>query len=372
MPTEENFGPIKEAEAIELIEYAYEHGVNYFDTAFFYHSGKSEQLIGKALAKYPRDTWYLADKMPGNMMDVVDGKLKLDLSGMNMGDLLFDSPAEIFELQLKNCGVDYFDFYLLHNVCESTYELYSDEKIGFISYLLEQKKNGRIRHFGFSSHANPDTIGAFLDRYDCFEFAQIQINYLDWTLQKAGEFYDILTKHNIPVIAMEPVRGGKLANPGEKETAMLKAVRPDDTPAAWAFRFLQSLPNMPVILSGMTTMEHLRENIELFSKNDPVTESDKALLQQVVESIADFVPCTSCRYCCDSCPQKLDIPLLISTYNEAAVEIAWIVNSTLGSLAEDKKPQACVGCGVCSPLCPQNIDIPDIMAKFVALLGSGK
>jgi len=368
MPTTEPNGPIDEQKSMELIEHAYKSGVNYFDTAFFYHSGKSENFIGKALAKYPRDTWYLADKMPGNFMSIENGKLKMKLGAMGMDDMAFDSPADVFEFQLEKCGVDYFDFFLLHNFCEDTYDLYTDKKIGIIDYLLEQKKAGRIRHFGFSTHAGPEEIEKILSRYKCFEFVQMQLNYLDWTLQEAGKVYEILTKYNVPVIVMEGVRGDKLANPGEKATAMLKGKRPNDSPAAWAFRFLQSLPNVALVLSGMTTMEQLKENLQIFSHEDPVTDAEKQLLQEVVDSMADFLPCTSCKYCMGSCPQKLDIPMLMYTCNEAMYDFSWIVRSTIAALPDEEKPSACIACGACSPLCPQNIDIPGAIAKLTDLL----
>jgi hypothetical protein len=372
LPVTEPDKLVDEGKAMELIEYAYRNGVNYYDTAYFYHSGESERVIGKALAQFPRDTWYLADKMPGNFMSIVDGAIKLELDGMNMESAVFDGPAGVFERQLESCSVDYFDFYMLHNLSEATYELYTDEKIGIVDYLVGQKKAGRIRHLGISTHARPDTLEKFLNHYDCIEYAQIQLNYLDWSLQEAGKKYEILTNRGIPVIVMEPVRGGKLADPGEKAAAMLKAARPNDTPASWAFRFLQSLPNIPVVISGMTTMEQLKENISIFSKEDTMAEHEKAVLMQVAETFGEFVPCTTCRYCCGVCPQKLDIPLLLSAYNEAKYEVSWYVHDILETLTDDKKPQACTACGTCNPLCPQNIDIPETMGTFVALLEKEK
>lgn len=368
LPKNETDEEIDEAKAIEIIEHAYNNGVNLFDTAFFYHAGGSERILGKALAKFPRDTWYIADKMPGNMMEIVDGKIYMDLAWAGMGNKTYNNIAEIFEDQLNFCGVEYFDFYLLHNVSETTYELYTDEKMGIIDYLLEQKKAGRIKHLGFSTHGRYETIDKFLNSYDCFEFVLAQLNYLDWSLQEGSKKYEVLSKYDIPIFVMEPVRGGLLANPGKDAEAMLKAVRPNDTPASWAFRFLQSLPNIFVVVSGMTTMEQLKENLELFGKSDPMSDSEKAVLKNVVDGMASFVPCTSCRYCCGPCPQKLDIPMLIATYNEACHGMSWYVNDVLDSLSDDKKPQSCIGCGVCNPLCPQNIDIADTMKKFSTLL----
>ncbi|MCL2663279.1 MAG: aldo/keto reductase [Oscillospiraceae bacterium] len=368
LPTNKKNEKIDRVKAAELIDYAYNNGVNLFDTAFFYHGGESEFVLGEELKKYPRDTWYLADKFPGNMISVENGKMLFDAEWAGMKKMTFNNPAEVFEHQLKNCSVDYFDFYMIHNITESTYDLYTDEKIGIISYLCDEKKAGRIKHLGISTHGRYETIDKFLDSYDCFEFALMQLNYLDWSLQEANKKCDVLTKHNIPIFVMEPVRGGLLAAPGEEAEEALKAVKPGDTPASWAFRFLQSLPNVYVTVSGMTTMEQLKENLELFNKNDPLNDSDKALLQKIVDGMATFVPCTSCRYCIGVCPQKLDIPMLIATYNEASNVMGWYVEDVLDTLEDDKIPQACIGCGACNPLCPQNIDIADTMKSFCELL----
>jgi len=368
LPTSDAKGRVvDENEAAKLIEHAYNSGVNYFDTAFFYHAGNSERVMGKVLSQFPRDTWYLADKLPGNFIEIVDGKIVMDIEFMGMKHT-FNTPKEVFEYQLKNAGVDYFDFYMLHNVAESTYELYTDEKIGMVDFLLEEKKRGRIKHIGFSTHGRYETIEKFLDKYDCFEFVLMQLNYLDWTMQEAGKKYDILTKHNIPVFVMEPVRGGKLANITGDGLDILKAAKPDDTAAKWAFRYLQSLSNVAVVVSGMSNMEQVVENIEIFMTKEVLTEAEKEVLKKVVDNMASFVPCTTCRYCCDSCPQELDIPMLIATHNEAANEFGWYVNDVMDTLSDSEKPSACIACGACNPKCPQDIDIPDVLSKFNKLL----
>ncbi|MDR2600460.1 MAG: aldo/keto reductase [Oscillospiraceae bacterium] len=356
---------IDEPEAERLLIHAYNSGVNYFDTAFFYHAGNSERVIGKTLSRFPRDSYYIGDKWPGNFVDPIDDKLYVDVSNMGMKHMTFSTPAEIFEYQLKNVGVDYFDFYMLHNVAESTYDLYTDKKIGVIEYLLGQKEKGRIKHLGFSTHGRYETIDKFLKEYsDSMEFALMQLNYLDWTLQEAGKKYDVITKYNIPIFVMEPVRGGKLAAPGGEAEEVLKNADPAATPASWAFRFLQSLSNVHVVVSGMTTMDQLKENIDIFSRENPTTAMEIETLWKAVDKMASFVPCTSCRYCCDACPQNLDIPMLIATYNEAVNEYGWYVNDILDTLSDDEKPGACISCNACSPLCPQDIDIADIMRKF--------
>ncbi|MGI6664916.1 MAG: aldo/keto reductase [Christensenellaceae bacterium] len=268
LPVDEN-GIIQKQKAEEMLVYAYENGINYFDTAYRYHDGQSEPFVGEVLAQFPRETWYLASKMPGHMMHYKNGKLGFQgyLAGHTM-----DSIAELFEDQLARCGVDYFDFYLLHNVAESSYDFYTNEELGVVRYLQEQKKQGKIRHLGFSSHGRVEIIERFLDHYPgIFEFVQIQLNYMDWALQEAGRKYELLTKRNIPVVVMEPVRGGALASLSEAGNALLKEKRPQDSIAAWAFRYLQALPGLLTVLSGMTTMEQLKENMALFANPDPVT-----------------------------------------------------------------------------------------------------
>lgn len=365
LPTVAERGPIDERKAREIIEYAYEHGVNYFDTAYRYHNGESEPFVSRVLRQYPRDSWYLATKMPGHMMEYRQGRLHFKgyLAGHTM-----NAPADIFEDQLERCGVEYFDFYLLHNLCETAYGFYTDEDLAVVEYLLAQKKAGRIRHLGFSAHGRADTIEQFLNWKDCFEFAQIQLNYLDWTLQDAKAKYELLTRRGIPVIVMEPVRGGRLATLGGEAAAILQGACPGQTPASWAFRFLQALPNVAVVLSGMTTLEQLRENIELFDRPQPLTEADRDALRRVAALLADAVPCTACRYCCEACPAGLDIPKLISMYNEARYDASLLRTFTLGAMAAAQLPSACLACGACVQLCPQGIDIPEVMGKFSALL----
>jgi predicted aldo/keto reductase-like oxidoreductase len=363
---------IDEAKARVIIEYAYNHGVNYFDTAYRYHAGESELFIGKVLSQYPRDSFYLATKFPGHMMEKTAGGT-LKFTGLLASHPPVASIADIFEQQLEKCGADYFDFYLLHNVCEIAWDFYTDEEIGCIRYLREQKQKGRIRHLGFSAHARAETIKTFLDKYDCFEFAQIQLNYLDWTLQNAAEKYTTIVKHDLPVFVMEPCRGGKLASINKDLNALLKEKRPEVSIASWAFRFLQSLPGVQVVLSGMTTLEQLKDNIKTFSTNDPVTEADKELLFTIAGKLADMIPCTACRYCCEDCPQSLDIPKLISLYNEHTYGKTenlpfTTLPFTMGAMKPEELPSACIACGSCAKACPQGIDIPEVLRKFAGEL----
>ena len=341
-------GNIDEAQVKDMIRYAMEHGVNYFDTAYPYHNGDSERVTGRLLRDYPRESYYLATKYPGHQI-LSDGY----------------NPSEIFEEQLEKCGVDYFDFYLLHNVYEKSIETYLDPRWGIIDYFKEQKRLGRIKHLGFSCHAQTQGLREFLDACgDDMEFCQIQLNYLDWTLQDAKGKYELLTERGIPVWVMEPVRGGKLADLGDSTNEKLRTLRPDESVAAWGFRFLQELPNVSMVLSGMSNMEQMQDNVHTFAQYKPLSAEEQVLLLEIAEGMKESLPCTACRYCCDGCPMGLDIPMMLSTYNELRVSPS--VNSAMRIefLADDKKPTACIGCGKCTKICPQNIDIPAALKEL--------
>ena len=338
---------IDEAEFTRMVDCAVEHGVNYFDTAWPYHGGHSELALGKALARHPREKWLIADKYPGHQI----------ASSYN--------PAEIFEAQLKKVGVEAFDFYLLHNVCEISYGVYTDPKWGILDYFREQKRLGRIRHLGFSSHARPETLAAFLDYAgDSMEFCQIQLNCLDWTLQDAEKKYALLTERGIPVWVMEPLRGGRLARLPEADEARMKALRPSESIASWSFRWLQRLPNVKMVLSGMSDLSQMEDNIATFSGGTPLSEAETKLMAEAAEGLKNALPCTRCRYCCDGCPMGLDIPTLIHAFNDLKFASSMTVPMQIDALPEDKRPSACIGCGACAAVCPQNIDIPAAMAEF--------
>ena len=342
---------IDEAELQRMVDYAIEHGVNYFDTAYPYHGGMSEIAIGRALKKHPRDRWFLASKYPGHQI----------ASSYN--------PAEVFEEQLKKCGVEYFDFYLLHNVYENSVGVYTDPKWGILDYFVEQKRLGRIRHLGFSSHARPDTLEKFLDYAgDRVEFCQIQMNYLDWTLQDAKAKYALLTARGLPVWVMEPLRGGRLAALDAADEERLKALRPDESVAAWSFRWLQNLSNVKMVLSGMSALDQMADNVATFSGGQPQTGDEAELLGAIAERMKDALPCTRCRYCCDGCPMGLDIPMLIHAYNDVKFDQPITVVMQFDALPEDKLPSACLGCGACAAVCPQNIDIPSALSELSRLL----
>ncbi len=347
---------IDENSAQQMVDYAMAHGINYYDTAWGYHGGYSETVLGKALSHYPREKYYLATKFPG-----------YDLSNM-------DKVEEIFEEQLKKCGTDYFDFYLFHNVCEMNIDAYLDEKFGILEYLLRQKEAGRIRHLGFSAHGSCPVIKRFLDAYGKhMEFCQIQLNYIDWSFQQAKEKTELLNQYNLPVWVMEPLRGGKLAALSEKDTAALKELRPEEKVPAWAFRFLQSLPNVTVILSGMSSMEQLQENIQTFETEKPLNPQEIDALLHMADTMVNKIalPCTACRYCVSHCPQELDIPSLLALYNEHCfTEGGFIAPMALSASPKEKWPSACIGCGSCEAVCPQQIKIPDAMSDFAQKLGA--
>ena len=349
-----NDAQIDEAAALAMVDFAMAHGVNYYDTAWGYHDGNSELVTGKALARYPRESFFLATKFPG-----------YDLANM-------DKVEAIFEQQLKKCGVSYFDFYLFHNVCEMNIDAYLDPKYGIFDYLVKQKKAGRIRHLGFSAHGSYDVMKRFLDAYGQeMEFCQIQLNYLDWSFQDAKAKVELLREHNLPVWVMEPLRGGRLARLAPADEARLKALRPQEEIPAWAFRFLQSVPGVTVTLSGMSDMAQLQANIRTFEEDKLLDGAEMQALLEIADGMVGKIalPCTGCHYCVSHCPQGLDIPGLLALYNEHCfTEGGFIAPMAMMAIPEDKRPSACLGCRSCEAVCPQQIKISEAMADFAQKL----
>ncbi|MDO4378336.1 MAG: aldo/keto reductase [Erysipelotrichia bacterium] len=342
-------GDVDQEKTQELIDYALKNGINYFDTAYPYCQGKSEIVIGESLKKYPRNSFYLADKYPGHQL----------ASSYN--------PQDIFEKQLKKCQVDYFDFYLLHNVCEQSLDVYEDERWHIIPYFLEQKRLGRIKYLGFSTHATVDTLRYFIEKYgNIMDFCQIQLNYLDWTLQQAKEKYELLCQHNIPVWVMEPLRGGKLVNITEGQLKRLQDSGLTNAQTA-AFDFLKSLDNVTVVLSGMNELSQMEENITIFSRQEALTSAQREILFNIAEQLKQGEPCTGCRYCCEGCPAELNIPQLINCYNDLIYSKSFTPIMYLEHLPQDKLPTACLGCGQCSAVCPQKIDVPQVLQKLTVM-----
>lgn len=346
---------VDEAAAAEIIDYAYKNGVNYFDTAWGYHNGNSELTAGKFLSKYPRDTYYLASKFPG-----------YDNSNM-------PKVKEIFERQLEKCQTPYFDFYLFHNVYEGNVDDYLNPKFGILDYLLEQKKNGRIKHLGFSAHGSAEVIQRFLDAYgEHMEFCQLQLNYMDWHFQNAKEKVELLKTAGIPVWVMEPLRGGKLAKASMEMTSVLQSMRPEETVPAWAFRFLQTIPGVTMVLSGMSNMEQIKANIATWQEDKPLNQEEFNRLVSMAdeETRKGGLPCTACHYCTSHCPQSLPIPELIALYNEHKITGGgFIAPMAVGSMPEDKRPANCIGCRSCEQVCPQQIKISEMMKDFTSMIG---
>ena len=347
----DNSADIDEAALAEMVDLAISSGVNYFDTAWVYHHGKSEEFMGRALSKYPRESFYLATKFPGFSVD------------------FWGRGKEIFEEQLCRCGVDYFDYYLIHNVSEGNIDAYLDtEKYGDVEYMIGEKKAGRIKHLGFSTHGTLATMKRFLDKYAPeMEFCQIQLNYLDYKLQSAKEKIELVRSYGLGVWVMEPVRGGRLANLEPEYVAKLEALRPGVSGPEWAFRFLQSIPDVIVTLSGMSNMEQLQQNIQTFSEEKLLTPEEWQALMEIADDMIakKTLPCTACRYCTPYCAQGLDIPHLIALYNaQMYPERAGEVKAEIAAMPEEQKPTACIGCQACESVCPQNIKISEMMTEL--------
>lgn len=360
-----------------MVDTAIKAGINYFDTAYPYHGGMSEIALGRSLARYPRDRYFFATKYPGHQIaDTYD-------------------PAVIFEEQLTKCGTEYFDFYLLHNIYEASIEVYLDEQWGIADYFVEQKKNGRIRHLGFSCHGRPETLKRFLDygarKYaeleqrdpetaalfagnNIMEFCQIQLNYLDWTLQDAAAKTALLESMNIPIVVMEPLRGGKLAHLNDAQMQQLNASALDGANSSarsaveWSFRWLLGIPNVKTILSGMSDLAQVEENCRIFQESAPLSEAEEGVLMDVAESLKGGVPCTACRYCVDSCPQEIDIPMMMNAYNDLQFDTSFTVSMQMDAVPEGQRAQDCIQCESCVQMCPQGIDIPTVLEDLAATL----
>ena len=355
--TDPDTGEIIQEKVNSMFDAAIAAGVHYFDTAYPYLGGNSEIAMAKALEKYPRESYYLADKFPGHSLPGPVDNIAL------------------FNVSLKKCQTDYFDFYLMHNVTEWSVKIYESEEYHIIPDLVRLRDEGKIRHLGFSFHGGTALLEEFLTRYEgLFEFVQIQCNYLDWTLQDAKKKYDIITKHGLGVWVMEPLRGGKLAVLPEEDHAKLAALRsasaageagaakPSD--ASYAFRYLMQYPNIKVILSGMNEVFQVEDNLATFAEEKLLAPEEESVLYEIAEGMKSGVPCTACRYCCAGCPVGLDIPYLIECYNSYKVSMNLTSSMRIDGLDEDKRPSACIGCGQCAHACPQGIDVPAVMKEL--------
>lgn len=339
--------PMKDKEHIDyekahaLMEYAYQNGVNYYDTAHVYQNCDSERCLGQWLVKHPRDSFYIATKF-------------------NIG--VTTDYETIFAQQLERLQTDHIDFYLIHCLTDGNVDKYIDS--GAVEFFQKQKELGKITYLGFSSHASVATLTRFAD-YHNWDFAQIQLNYFDWVHSTTAEEYAVLESRNIPVMVMEPVRGGRLVTLTPDTQAMLQAAHPDWSMAAWALRFAKCHPKIQVVLSGMNDMAQLDDNLATFSDPAVMSQEDQELVKKagVLFKKQLTVPCTECRYCTADCPMSIDIPVFLRRYNRYKLEGAWGLHGMENEPSEGK-PWDCIGCGACTGHCPQNIDIPKIMAEL--------
>jgi len=326
-------------------------GLNYFDTAYVYHGGKSEVAARECIVKrYPRDSFMLATKLPA--WSIKD----------------YSDRDRIFNEQCERAGVDYFDFYLLHSLEDgSNYDVY--EKFDCFNWGIQKKNEGKIKHFGFSFHGTPELLVKVLDLHPEIEFVQIQLNYLDWTnpMIASGELYNILHERNIPMIIMEPVKGGTLASLKPEMEKKLKAVRPDKSIASWALRYVASLDGVMTILSGMSNEEQMTDNLSTFTSFEALNEEEKRVLDEVTAEMLNIpqIGCTACRYCTDGCPMEIRIPDIfrlmntIRLYNEG-----WRSKNYYNNMVnESGRAGDCIECGQCEGVCPQHLPIIELLKE---------
>jgi len=338
--------------AAEIIDYVYTNGVNYYDTAYIYNDGESETVTGRALQNYPRDSFYLATKLPPMACNSAADVYKL------------------FDIQTERLRTDYFDFYLFHHLHDGTYAKANEGYI--IPALLKLREQGRIRRLGFSAHCGADLLKKFLGEYD-WDFVQLQINYFDWDYQKMSEQYSVVEDSGLPLIVMEPIRGGRLASLTPGADKILKAAAPDRSVSSWALRWVAKLPQVQVILSGMSTLEQAIDNVSTLSRETDFSADEEKALADALDIFKQqsFVPCTGCNYC-SGCPSGLDIPRLIGYYNEANVSLGFFRLLEAFRQPKEKRAHNCVKCGVCAEKCPQGIDIPAVLRKLADEMDADK
>jgi predicted aldo/keto reductase-like oxidoreductase len=330
----------------EMIDYAVSNGVNYIDTAWPYHGGKSELIVKEIIKDYDRESFFLADKLP-----LWEVKTKEDID-------------RIFHEQLDKCGVEYFDFYLIHAVNKQRYD--QTVELNVIEQLEQYRSEGKIRNIGFSFHDDLETFKKWVDLYD-WDFCQIQLNYMDTEHQQGQVGYDILTEKGIPVIIMEPVKGGSLVKFNDNIESLMKTERPNDSIASWGFKWIGSLPNVKVILSGMSTMDQVVDNVNTFTDFEPMSDKELKIVETVKQEILALskVDCTSCNYCMP-CPHGVNIPGNFRLYNAHSMyqndkHTKWSVENLE---KQGASADVCIECGECLDKCPQQIEIPTELANF--------
>ena len=337
------------AAAQAMVDHALANGVNYFDTAFMYHRGNSEKFLGKALAKHSRDSFFLADKLP-----IWNVKTPEDVDSL-------------FAKQLDRCNVSFFDFYLAHSLNKKYYKIFQQH--GVYEKLRKMKEDGKITHLGFSFHDNAEMLERILIDYS-WDFVQIQLNYIDWETCDAKSLYALLEKYKLPVVIMEPVRGGALATLTDNALGILKKANSEASVASWAIRYAASLPNVMTVLSGMSSMAQLEDNIKTMTPFRPLSEEEYAVIGQAAMAYmgAGSIPCTGCRYCLP-CPSGVDIPRVFAMYNhyKANNNKIYFMNN-YQSLRESEQAGNCTSCSACVERCPQAIAIPEFMAEVAEVV----
>ena len=337
----------------QMVDTFLERGFTYFDTAWMYHSFQSENVVKEALVdRYPRDSYTLATKLHAGFIKTKEDRDK------------------VFEEQRRKTGVEYFDYYLLHDIGFDHYKTYTD--LDCFRWLMDKKEKGLVRHIGFSYHDNAELLDKVLTEHPEFEFVQLQINYLDWESEgiQSRKCYEVAEKHHVPVIVMEPVKGGTLANVPDAVTKMFKEYHPDMSVPSWAIRFAASHENVALVLSGMSNMEQLLDNLSYMDELVLLNEEENALIRKAVEIINSTIeiPCTGCSYCTDGCPMNIAIPKYFSLYNADKQEIktkSWMPQQEYYSRLTGTfgKASDCVACGQCEDVCPQHLPVIDYLQK---------
>ena len=344
------------AETQKMVDYAMEHGINYYDTAWFYHNGQSEITAGKVLKKYPRNSYYLADKLPLRLLE-------------NKEQVL-----QFFNEQLKKCQVDYFDFYLAHNINKGEWETL--KKCNVYEQLLQKKKEGKIKYLGFSIHDTPELLEEVINTYK-WDFVQLPINLIDWEKTdssgwygvNAKKQYEIATKAGIPVVVMNPLKGGQLSTLNKAAVDLLKKENPEASPSSWSLRYVASLENVFCVLSGMSEMEHMVDNVNTFINFKPLTEKEQKILANAIAvyKSSGAITCTYCQYC-TGCPVGIDIPKNFNIYNQYKADgKKEIFIAAYESIKEENRADKCISCGICKPKCPQKLDIPTLLKEVAEI-----